>query len=387
MLEKITLRVEKWVNDGFTLGFYDNSPVFVLGAIPGETVVCDLFEVTSKYSKGSVNKVIDPSPLRREAPCDIYLECGGCTFQHIDYTEEKIIKENLLKNDIIFNKLVDINDSILNSIPFRSEEEYAYRNNVQVKNKNGMNGFYKVKSNQLVPFPESGCLLLDKELNQYIKNFPSKIPLDGKIRKDSKGIKKYGSEISVFQIKDITYEIPENGFFQINQFLVEAWLEKIKSLSGVDNQILELFCGAGVISCFLSQNQTQIHGIELSHQSIQYAKQNAKKNSLSNLTFEKKDLYRDDIHFNPKMDFICIANPPRAGLGKIVKKYIKNIKPKKIIYSSCNYTTLIPDLKDLIGLYKIQSIEIFDFFPKTPYFETLVVLDKKNLANSILPSN
>jgi 23S rRNA (uracil1939-C5)-methyltransferase len=387
MPEKITLRVEKWVNDGFTLGFYDKSPVFVLGAIPGETVVCDLFEVTSKYSKGSVYKVIDPSPLRREAPCDIYLECGGCTFQHLDYTEEKIIKENLLKNDIIFNKLVDINSSILNSIPYIFEDEYGYRNNVQVKNKNGMNGFYKVKSNQLIPFPESGCLLLDKELNQYIKNFSNKIPMDGKIRKDSKGLKKYGSEISVFQIKDVTYEIPENGFFQINQFLVEAWLEKIKSLSGLDNQILEFFCGAGVISCFLSQNHSQIHGYELSHQSIQYAKHNAKKNSLSNLTFEKKDLYREDIHFTSKTDFICIANPPRAGLGKIVKKFIKISKPKKIIYSSCNYTTLIPDLKDLIGLYEIQSIEIFDFFPKTPYFETLVVLDKKNLANSTQPSN
>jgi len=387
MPEKITLRVEKWVNDGFTLGFYDKSPVFVLGAIPGETVVCDLFEVTSKYSKGSVYKVIDPSPLRRQAPCDIYLECGGCTFQHLDYSEEKIIKENLLKNDIIFNKLVDINSSILKSTPFYSEDEYAYRNNVQVKNKNGMNGFYRFKSNQLIPFPESGCLLLDKELNQYIKNFSNKIPIDGKIRKDSKGLKKYGSEISVFQIKDVTYEIPENGFFQINQFLVVAWLEKIKSLSGLESQILEFFCGAGVISCFLSKNHSQIHGYELSHQSIQFAKQNAKKNSLSNLTFEKKDLFRDDIHFNPKTDFICIANPPRAGLGKNVKKFIKISKPKKIIYSSCNYTTLIPDLKDLIGLYEIQSIEIFDFFPKTPYFETLVVLDKKNLANSTQPSN
>ena len=387
MPEKITLRVEKWVNDGFTLGFYDKSPVFVLGAIPGETVVCDLFEVTSKYSKGSVYKVIDPSPLRRLAPCDIYLECGGCTFQHLDYSEEKIIKENLLKNDIIYNNLLDINSSTLKSIPFHYEEEYAYRNNVQVKNKNGINGFYRFKSNQLIPFPESGCLLLDKELNQYIKNFSNKIPMDGKIRKDSKGLKKYGSEISVFQIKDVTYEIPENGFFQINQFLVEAWLEKIKSLSGVENQILELFCGAGVISCFLSQNHTQIHGYELSHQSIQYAKQNAKKNSLSNLTFEKKDLYREDIHFTSKTDFICIANPPRAGLGKNVKKFIKISKPKKIIYSSCNYTTLIPDLKDLIGLYEIQSIEIFDFFPKTPYFETLVVLGKKNLANSAQPSN
>jgi len=387
MSEKITLRAEKWVNDGFTLGFHDKLPVFIMGAIPGETVICELYEVTSKYSKGSVYEVLDPSPLRREAPCDIFLSCGGCTFQHLDYTEEKNIKENLLKNDIIFNKLLDINSSILKSIPFHSEDEYGYRNNVQVKNKNGMNGFYKVKSNQLIPFPESGCLLLDRELNQYIKNFPGKIPMDGKIRKDSKSIKKYGSEISVFQIKDLIYEIPENGFFQINQFLVEPWLEKIKNLSGFDNQILEFFCGAGVISCFLSQNPSQIHGYELGHQSIQFAKQNAKKNSLNNLTIEKKDLYRDEIHFTSKTDFICIANPPRAGLGKNVKNFIKISKPKKIIYSSCNYTTLIPDLKDLIGIYEIQSIEIFDFFPKTPYFETLVILDKKNLANSILSSN
>jgi 23S rRNA (uracil1939-C5)-methyltransferase len=386
MSEKITLKAEKWVNDGFTLGFYNRMPIFILGAIPGETVVCNLYEVTSKYSKGSVCEVLDPSPLRREAPCDIFLSCGGCTFQHLDYTEEKIIKENLLKNDIIFNKLLDINSSILKSIPFYSEDEYGYRNNVQLKIKNGMNGFYRVKSNQLVPLPESGCLLLDKELNQYIKYFPNKIPIDGKVRKDSKGLKKYGTEISVFQINDLIYEIPENGFFQINQFLIEPWLQKIKNLSGFDNQILEFFCGAGVISCFLSQNQTHIHGFELGHQSIQYAKQNAKKNSLSNITFEKKDLYRDEIHFTSKTDFICIANPPRAGLGKIVKKYIKNTKPKKIIYSSCNYTTLIPDLKDLMELYEVLSIEIFDFFPKTPYFETLVILDKKNLANSILSS-
>jgi 23S rRNA (uracil1939-C5)-methyltransferase len=386
MTEKITLRVEKWVNDGFTLGFHDKLPVFVLGAIPGETVECNLYEVTSKFSKGSVYKVLDPSPLRTKAPCEIYLDCGGCSFQHIDYTEEKIIKENLLKNDILYNKILNNNSSILESIPFHSEDEYGYRNNVQVKNKENLYGFYKVKSNQLIPFPDSGCLLLDKELNQYIKNFPSKIPKDGKVRKDSKSIKKYGSEISVFQIKDLVYEIPENGFFQINQFLIEPWLEKIKSLSGINYEILEFFCGAGVISCFLSQNHKQIHGIELSHQSIQFAKQNAKKNSLENLTFEKKDLYRDEIHFKIKTDFICIANPPRTGLGKNVKKYIKISKPKKIIYSSCNYTTLIPDLKDLMELYEIQSIEIYDFFPKTPYFETLVVLDKKNLANSTQPS-
>jgi tRNA/tmRNA/rRNA uracil-C5-methylase (TrmA/RlmC/RlmD family) len=162
MSEKITLKAEKWVNDGFTLGFYNRMPIFILGAIPGETVVCNLYEVTSKYSKGSVCEVLDPSPLRREAPCDIFLSCGGCTFQHLDYTEEKIIKENLLKNDIIFNKLLDINSSILKSIPFYSEDEYGYRNNVQVKNKNG-----KVIEKVLNIQPKKGTLTIAEVNNLY----------------------------------------------------------------------------------------------------------------------------------------------------------------------------------------------------------------------------
>ena len=58
-----------------------------------------------------------------------------------------------------------------------------------------------------------------------------------------------------------------------------------------------------------------------------------------------------------------------------MKKYLLESIPKKIIYSSCNYTTLLPDLKDLKEKYEIKALDIYDFFPRTPYFETLVLLE------------
>ncbi len=379
MMKAITLKVEKWVNDGYSLGFFMDLPVFVRGAIPGETVVCRLYEVNSKYSKGIVESVIESSPLRREPPCKIYRECGGCSFQHVDYAEEKKIKFNLIKNDMIFHKIIDPNSFLLDSILFRNAREYNYRNNVQVKKKEGFLGFYKIKSNELIPLPEGGCLLLDDQINQILLKNPGSIPIDGKLRKDSQGIKKYGTQKSVFQINDIQIEVPKDGFFQINQFLLNDWLEKIKYLAEGSEEILELFCGVGLISCYLHFPNTKITGYELSQDSILYAQKNAKYNSLPNVSFERKDLYREEIHLKSSTNTICIANPPRAGLGKLVKKYISTSLPEKIIYSSCNYTTLIPDLKDLMGKYELQSFEIFDFFPRTPYFETLVVLRKKIL--------
>ena len=378
-MKSITLKIEKWVNDGFSMGFLMGLPVFVKGAIPGEKVVCQLYETTSKYSKGFVESVIEPSPLRREAPCKIYREWGGCSFQHVDYVEEKEIKINLIKNELIFHRIIDPHSFSLDSIVFRSGREYNYRNNVQVKKKEGFLGFYKIKSNDLIPLPEGGGLLLDDQINEILIKNPGKVPIDGKLRKDSQGVKQYGTQTSVFQFNDIRIEVPKDGFFQINQFLLEDWLDTIKHLAEGSEEILELFCGVGLISCYLQFSNTKITGYELSWDSIRYAQKNARINSLPNASFDRKDLYREEIKINTNKNLVCIANPPRAGLGKLVKKYISTSFPEKIIYSSCNYTTLIPDLKDLREKYEVQSIELFDFFPRTPYFETLVVLTKKTL--------
>ncbi|MCB1179378.1 MAG: class I SAM-dependent RNA methyltransferase, partial [Leptospiraceae bacterium] len=88
------------------------------------------------------------------------------------------------------------------------------------------------------------------------------------------------------------------------------------------------------------------------------------------------DLFQKEMPDRFSNDYLWIANPPRAGLGKLVMNKVSKIKPKQFIYSSCNYNTLVRDLIifSKIG-YKITFLEIFDFFPRTPYFETLVKLE------------
>jgi tRNA/tmRNA/rRNA uracil-C5-methylase (TrmA/RlmC/RlmD family) len=142
-------------------------------------------------------------------------------------------------------------------------------------------------------------------------------------------------------------------------------------------KMFELFCGAGTLSIFLAEKHKSLTGYEVSAKSIDYCKKKSVVHSIQNTSFEKKDHYQNTISFPKKKDYICIANPPRAGLGKMMKKFLLETIPKKIIYSSCNYTTLLPDLKDLSERYDIKSIDIFDFFPRTPYFETLVLLESR----------
>ena len=374
---RIEVVAEKWVNDGFCIGYENGKTIFILGAIPGEKVICEIYEENSKYLKGKTLSVIHPSKNRRIPPCPVFLECGGCTFQHIEYTEERQLKVNLLYDGLFFHGLLKNSKFQRENISIKFNNEYGYRNNVQLKIKNSLKGFYKPKSNDIVPLPKAGCLLLSSELNNYILNKNNTIPEDGKLRYSNNGIKKYKKEISKFMIKNKEILIPEDGFFQINQYLIEEWIEDILNLSGQNENVIELFCGAGTLSIFLAAVHKNLKGYEVSLKSIEYCKKNSVVHNLKNTSYEKKDLYQNTLYSNKKDDFICIANPPRAGLGKIMKKYLLESTPKKIIYSSCNYTTLLPDLKDLKEKYEIKGIDIYDFFPRTPYFETLVLLENR----------
>ncbi len=374
---QIEVIVDKWVNDGFCIGYHNSKTIFISGAVPGEKVICEIYEQTSKFLKGKVISVLQKSEKRRNPPCPIYLECGGCAFQHIEYSEERKLKINLLFEGLVYHGLIEKTGFEKDSIILNFNNEYGYRNNVQLKIKNNQTGFFKIKSNDLVPIPQTGCLLLSTKLNEYIINKKGKIPEDGKLRQCIDGIKKYKNEESKFLLKNKEILIPADGFFQINQYLIEDWIERILNLSGVNETVIELFCGAGTLSIFLAERHKTLKGYEVSAKSIDYCKKNSVVHSIQNTSFEKKDLYQNTISFPKKKDYVCIANPPRAGLGKMMKKFLLETIPKKIIYSSCNYTTLLPDLKDLSERYDIKSIDIFDFFPRTPYFETLVLLESR----------
>ncbi len=371
---KVTLRAEKWVNNGFSLGYLNGDTYFITGAIPGELVECDPVSITKKFKQVKVVSILEPSTERISSDCDIFLLCGGCSFRHISYTSEIEIKKNLFLNE--FNHKFPESKLDFNFIQIIQGNDLHYRNNVQFKIQDNKKGFFKVGSNDLVEFPKSGCLNLPDEINYYIKKINTETKKEGKLRLTD-SVTDYSENDSLFILGDKKVKVPKNGFFQINRYLIESWLEEIIQFLPADNlDILELFSGSGLISLFIASKCKSLTGYELESGAVYYAKENAKENNMPNLEFHTKNLYLEKISVKHMNRPLWIMNPPRNGLGNLILEQIKIYKPEHIIYSSCNYISLIQDLKKIMSDYSVKKATIADFFPRTPYFETLILLEK-----------
>lgn len=139
--------------------------------------------------------------------------------------------------------------------------------------------------------------------------------------------------------------------------------------------MLDLFCGTGCFSLFSAKYCKKVVGVELSKSSILDAKRSAEWNGYRHLNFELNDVLKYLQHeFTDSPDLI-VANPPRRGLGIELTATIQKLSPKAIVYSSCNIKSLVDDIKSL-SKYQITSAQIFDMFPLTEHFETLVQLER-----------
>ncbi len=369
-MDQMRIKAEKWVNNGLCIGYHNNETYFISGAIPGEEVICQLVKSTSRLKLLQVITTVHPSDLRIQPDCDAFLSCGGCQFRHINYSEELRLKEKLLRQELNF----------AGEIKIKSGNSVGYRNNVQLKSENGSYGFFKSGSNELVEFPQNGCQNLSPALNSYIltniKKFHGK---EIKLRQGDTQITEYSEKESTIRVGENVFKIPPNGFFQINRLLIPDWINEIKSLlpeTKVD--FLELFSGCGLISVSIADRILSATCMEMDNQSVAYSKMNAKNNKKSNLSFVRKDLYSSqDSNLKSFSVKYWIANPPRNGLGSKLISSFQKIMPELLIYSSCNYVTLGHDLKKISSFgYKITGLSLFDFFPRTHYFETLVKLEK-----------
>lgn len=140
--------------------------------------------------------------------------------------------------------------------------------------------------------------------------------------------------------------------------------------------LVDLFCGTGCFSIFSASSCNAVLGIELSVSSISDAKYSADKNGIENIKYEVG--LADDLKKSIGSQAVdcLVVNPPRRGLGEKLCSDIATLAPQHLIYSSCNADSLASDLALLKG-YEISTCEIFDMFPLTEHFETLVKLTIK----------
>ena len=173
------------------------------------------------------------------------------------------------------------------------------------------------------------------------------------------------------------YKISKDSFFQVNPSITEKIYNEIrnniKKLNS--NNVLDLYCGTGTIGIYIADLVDKVIGIEVVSDAIEDARYNKKINNIDNIIFKLGKVEDKIKEIDINIDAI-IVDPPRIGLHKKVIEVINKIKPKNIIYISCNPNTLVRDLKLLENAYNIEHIKPYDMFPNTYHVECVCVLNR-----------
>ena len=180
------------------------------------------------------------------------------------------------------------------------------------------------------------------------------------------------------RLNGIPLFIKPKSFFQTNPDVATKlyktaadWVSETKP-----KVIWDLFCGVGGFALHCASGEREIVGIEIEPEAIECARESAKRIGFETITFEAMDTASFGAQSGKEVDVI-IVNPPRRGLGEQVVKWLNKTAPQRIIYSSCNATSLAKDLSVLSQNYTIKKVQLFDMFAHTPHYETLVELLKR----------
>lgn len=178
------------------------------------------------------------------------------------------------------------------------------------------------------------------------------------------------------------FEISANAFFQTNTRQAERLYEK--ALEGADLQggevVYDLYCGTGTIALFMAEKAKKVYGFELIADAVENARKNAEAQGVSNVEFIKgdlKDVLTPTTERIEKADVI-VVDPPRAGLHLNVVKEVIKVGPERLVYVSCNPSTLARDLKLFCETdYDLKLVQPVDMFPHTAHIEAVAHLVKK----------
>ncbi|KKU47080.1 MAG: hypothetical protein UX66_C0026G0011 [Parcubacteria group bacterium GW2011_GWF2_46_8] len=421
MFSFITVKTEKLVPGGYALGFYEEHPVFLWNALPGEVVETAIDYKRKGCWYGTARRIIQKSPYRI-APCENhFLSCSP--WQIIDYDQEIIEKKSVLKeitNGIIPESVTDPEIITGNPLGYRNKLEISFTDGTEAL---ATMAFHVRHGAGYLPITK--CLLANEPINTVLQQFqeslwkarivseqlktlvirstraenvtaslyvthedfplPTDVVLNNRLTGyrviysdpkysdtvESKILAEYGSPDLCETVLDKQFLFSDQCFFQINVPLFEIALRDIQTHIDTEHEMYDVFSGVGTIG--LSVQAHKVTLIEQDPWGSGYARKNLSlhQNALSKIVeadATKYDAYRKNA--------IIVCDPPRSGLPpKMIQTMIK-ANPVRIIYLSCNPITQMRDIKLFSEGYIPVSLKAYNFFPRTPHLETLIVLDR-----------
>lgn len=191
-----------------------------------------------------------------------------------------------------------------------------------------------------------------------------------------------GRDYILEEMEGLHFSINAKSFYQTNSAQAYELYKVTRDFAGLTgNEIVyDLYTGTGTIAQFVSKQAKKVVGVEAVPEAIADAKENAKRNAITNCEFfvgDMKNVFNDAFIAQNGMPDVIITDPPRDGMHKDVVAQILKIAPQKVVYVSCNSATQARDLALMDEMYKVTRVRPVDMFPQTHHVENVVLLEKK----------
>ena len=420
-------------NLGYGIARIDGKVIFVAGGVTGDRLTVKIIKVARDYNVARVEEIPEASPHRIDSPCAISKRCGGCSFAGISYEFERELKRSFVKAAF---RRAGLEAEVAECVS--DGRTHGYRNKVAYPIEGEKMGYYATHSHEIVCSAE-GCRLELPVLHKiaafvadYIKNSP--IPelrhlymrageQTGEVmvclvtrRANAEGIISLGSALaadfaeirSIVQnvnneegnailgkkfvtlygdgyIEDILcglrFRLSAASFYQVNAPMAERLYACAAEFADLkEGQTLcDLYCGAGTIGLSMVKDNPDavLRGVEIVPEAIENAKFNARHNGIDRAEFVAGDATANAPALIGGADVI-VVDPPRKGLTPELISSLCEAAPKRIVYISCNPSTLARDC----AIFKEQGygygvVTPFDLFPRTGHVESIVCLTQR----------
>jgi 23S rRNA (uracil1939-C5)-methyltransferase len=190
-----------------------------------------------------------------------------------------------------------------------------------------------------------------------------------------------GNEYLEERIGELRFQVSHGAFLQTNTQMAERLYEVAREYAGLTGRerVFDLYCGIGTIGLSLARQAGEVWGVEVVASAIADAERNAERNGIENARFFAGDVRtsaRPLLEEAGRPDVI-VVDPPRAGLSKKIVRRVIECDAPRIVYVSCNPTTLAPNAAQLVEAgYRVARVRPVDMFPQTPHVECVALLEK-----------
>ena len=385
----------------------DGKPIFVPFGIAGERVRVEIVEDKANFCRGRLLDVLEASPMRIAPRCRHFGVCGGCHYQHLEYENQLRIKRQIVIDQ--FKRIGKFEEPPVGEI-IASPDQWNYRNTIQFHlSKNGRLGYQKAATNQIVEIEEchlplplmndtwpeleidpvagvervslragegDDLLLLLEGKSDSAPEFEVDFPISALYLGNGSEILLSGDGFTTMMVNGRGFRVSAESFFQVNLQQAERMVQLVMGSLELNSEdvVLDCYCGVGLFSAFMAPIAEKVIGVELSESACNDYAANLDEFDNVELYVGSAEPILPGLKVKPNR---VVVDPPRAGLERAALNAILAMAPEKIVYVSCDPSTLARDARLLTdGGYSIQGITPLDLFPQTFHVESIALFSK-----------